>query len=313
MEPIYVEGVSKSFGKLQALNNVSLRIKRGNCVGLLGPNGAGKSTLLKMICGLIRPSTGIVRLQGHDPFYRRKEALQGVGCVIEEPIVYTSLDPITYLSYLGELRGMKNPDLSKRIEEVLEFTNLTRWSRTKIGKFSRGMRQKLVLAQAILPDPEILLLDEPGLGLDPETITNIRDYLRHARKEGKTIFMASHMLEEVKETCNQVALLNAGHLIRFGDISMLEKLFAKSLLIVTLESPTPSQIKRIERIPWIEAISITGKKINVKLAGGEKKRAELLRILVKDIGLKVVSYYTSIPPIEEVYLRLVREAREKGY
>ncbi|MEM3402376.1 MAG: ATP-binding cassette domain-containing protein, partial [Candidatus Hadarchaeales archaeon] len=99
----------------------------------------------KMICGLIRPSTGIVRLQGHDPFYRRKEALQGVGCVIEEPIVYTSLDPITYLSYLGELRGMKNPDLSKRIEEVLEFTNLTRWSRTKIGKFSRGMRQKLVL------------------------------------------------------------------------------------------------------------------------------------------------------------------------
>ncbi|MEW6593029.1 MAG: ABC transporter ATP-binding protein [Candidatus Hadarchaeota archaeon] len=307
-EVIVAEGLLKKFGKVVALNDVSLKISSGNCVGLLGPNGAGKSTFIKILCGLLRPNSGRAYVNGFDPFYSRKEALEGVGCLVEEPSLYGPLDPVTYLRYLGEVRGMGGPELEMRIREVLELTDLMKWSKTKLGRFSRGMRQKMVFAQAILHDPPVLIFDEPGLGLDPRAVFKIRDYINRARRAGKTIFLSSHMLLEVQETCNKVALISKGHLLKIGDARVLEKMFTPRVLEVeVLKSPSPKQIKKIKNIGAVESLSLDKGALKIGFKGGKNERARLLESLINNVGLKVVSYKTPTLPLEDVYLQLVGE------
>lgn len=221
-ESIVIEGLSRYYDGFLALDKLSLKVKKNEDVALLGPNGAGKTTALKILCGLLRPSSGTAYINGINIVEERERAISKVGAILETPEFYQFLTPEETLSYLGRLRGMRERGLRSRMNEVLKLVRLDRWTRIKIEKFSRGMKQRLALAQALLHDPPILVLDEPSLGLDPRGMMEIREILKEARKE-KTVFFASHLLTEVAQVCKKVAIIDHGKLRAYDDIARLKK------------------------------------------------------------------------------------------
>ncbi len=221
-DSIVIENLSKYYNKFLALDSLSLRVEENENVGLLGPNGAGKSTTLKILCGLLRASSGTAYIDGVDVAERPEQALSRIGAIVETPEFYSFLTPQETLGYLGRLRGMRGDRLKQRIKEVIKLVRLEEWSNVKIEKFSRGMKQRLALAQALLHDPPVLILDEPGLGLDPRGIVEFREIIETMGKE-KTVFFASHQLTEVAQVCNKVAIIDRGHLLAYDSITQLEK------------------------------------------------------------------------------------------
>ncbi len=221
-DSIIIENLTKYYNDFMALDDLSLRVPEGENIGLLGPNGAGKSTTLKILCALLRPNTGKVYLDGIDVLEEPEKALSRIGAIIETPEFYSYLTPEDTLNYFGKLRGMKGETLKKRIQEVIELVKLEKWNKVKIEKFSRGMKQRLALAQSLLHDPSILILDEPGLGLDPRGLVEFREIISAAGKK-KTVFFASHQLNEVALICDKVAIINNGKLLAYESIADMKK------------------------------------------------------------------------------------------
>jgi len=221
-EPIVIENLSKYYNKFLALDNLCLRVEENENVGLLGPNGAGKSTTLKILCGLIRSSSGAAYIDGINVADKPEQALSRIGAIIETPEFYSFLTPQEILSYLGRLRGMRGEGLRRRIKEVIHLVKLEEWGTVKIEKFSRGMKQRLAVAQALLHDPPVLILDEPALGLDPRGMVEFREIIEGVGKE-KTVLFASHQLVEVAQICNKVAIIDHGKLLAYDSIAQLEK------------------------------------------------------------------------------------------
>ena len=220
-EAIVIESLSKYYNRFLALDNLSLRVTENENVGLLGPNGAGKSTTLKILCGLLRPSSGAAYIDGINIVGKPEQALSRIGTIVETPEFYPFLTPEETLGYLGRLRGMRGDGLRSRIKEMLSLVKLEEWAAIKIEKFSRGMKQRLALAQVLLHDPPILILDEPALGLDPRGVVEFREIIEGVGKE-KTIFFASHQLGEVAQICKKVAIIDHGRLLAYDDIAQLE-------------------------------------------------------------------------------------------
>jgi ABC-2 type transport system ATP-binding protein len=307
LEAIVTESLTRSYGKILALNDLNLKVESGHCVGFLGPNGAGKSTTIKILCNLIRPTKGKAFINGHDAVAESIEALRNIGALVETPEFYSYLTPLETLSYLGKLRGISDHDLKQRIKQVLEVVKLTEWANTKIGKFSRGMKQRLGIAQAVLHDPPILILDEPALGLDPRGTFEIREIIKGMVKEGKTVFLASHMLHEVQETCDRVALLDRGKLLAYDSIGNLEVIFKARRIHVDLLQPADSKlIDKIGKLKNVRGVAVEGKSLTVSFDGGEAEQAQLLGMLVRDMDLPVVSFRLSLEALEEVYLQLIK-------
>lgn len=227
-ESIVIEGLSKYYDSFLALDNLSLKVKKNEDIALLGPNGAGKTTTLKLLCGLLRPSSGTAYINGVNVMEERERAISKVGAMLETPEFYPFLTPEETLSYLGRLRGMSGQELKSRIDEVIKLVRLEGWAKVRIGKFSRGMKQRLALAQTLLHDPPILILDEPALGLDPRGMMEVRAILKKAKKE-KTILLASHLITEVVQVCDKVALIDHGHLLVYDSIPRLKRKYRKSL------------------------------------------------------------------------------------
>lgn len=221
-DPIVIENLTKYYNKFLALDKLSLKVPAQENVGLLGPNGAGKSTTLKILCGLIRPTSGTALIDGINIMEKPEQALSRIGAIIETPEFYSYLTPVDTLAYFGRLRGMGGRELKRRTKEVIELVKLEKWSNIKIEKFSRGMKQRLGLAQALLHDPPILILDEPALGLDPRGVVEFRQIIESAGQK-KTVFFASHQLTEVTQICKQVAIIHNGQLLAYDSIAELEK------------------------------------------------------------------------------------------
>jgi ABC-2 type transport system ATP-binding protein len=221
-ETIVIDNLSKYYNKFLALDNLCLRVTENENVGLLGPNGAGKSTTLKILCGLIRASSGAAYIEGINVAEKPEQALSKIGVIVETPEFYSFLTQEETLSYLGRLRGMRGDRLKQSIKELIHLVGLDDWLTIKIEKFSRGMKQRLALAQTLLHDPPVLILDEPALGLDPRGVVEFREIIDRVGKE-KTVFFASHQLTEVAQICNQVAIIDHGKLLAYDSLAELEK------------------------------------------------------------------------------------------
>jgi ABC-2 type transport system ATP-binding protein len=215
--PIEVRGLVKRYGEILAVDHVDLTVEAGDVFGYLGPNGAGKTTSLRMMLGLIRPNEGSVRLFGRDP-QLGVAALQGVAGFVEAPAFYPYLSGRENLRLCAALDG---GDAAKRVDEVLEIVELGKRGRDRVGGYSHGMRQRLGIASALLRRPRLLLLDEPATGLDPGGMRDMRELIRDLAARGITVLLSSHLLVEVEELCNRVAIVRAGRVVYEGSLADL--------------------------------------------------------------------------------------------
>jgi ABC-2 type transport system ATP-binding protein len=213
---ISIKGLTKTFGDITAVDNLTLDVPKGSAFAFLGPNGAGKSTTLKILTSLIKPTSGEAHFFNIDALEEPHEALLQIGAVVESAEFYPSLTPSETLDYFGRLRGMNSDKISRNSNKFLKLVGLGNWSDKKIGTFSRGMKQRLAIAQALLHEPPILLLDEPTFGLDPRGMVEIRNVFKDLTKEGKTIFFSSHLIGEIEEICDTLAIIDKGQVL-FSD------------------------------------------------------------------------------------------------
>jgi ABC-2 type transport system ATP-binding protein len=216
--PVETRGLVKRYGDLVAVDHVDLHVERGDVYGYLGPNGAGKTTSLRILLGLIRPTEGSARLFGRDPLVDGAKALEGVAGFVEAPRFYPYLSGRRNLRLLADY---DEPPSRSRIEEVLELVELRDRAKDRVGGYSHGMRQRLGIAASLLRQPRLLLLDEPTTGLDPAGMRDMRDLVRRLAGEGITILLSSHLLYEVEELCNRVAIIRKGRIVYQGTLEAL--------------------------------------------------------------------------------------------
>jgi ABC-2 type transport system ATP-binding protein len=229
--PVSARGLFKRYGELIAVDHVDLTVEKGDVFGYLGPNGAGKTTSLRMLLGLIRPTEGSIELFGRDPQVDGAKALQGVAGFVEGPTFYPYL---TARRNLRLLAGYDDGDSRSRIEAMLDLVELRDRGDDKVGGYSHGMRQRLGIAAALLREPKLLLLDEPTTGLDPAGMRDMRDLVRRLAGEGITVLLSSHLLAEVEELCNRVAIIRKGRIVYEGP---LNELLATAASGYSLRSP----------------------------------------------------------------------------
>jgi ABC-2 type transport system ATP-binding protein len=233
--PIEVTGLTKRFGSVLAVDDISFRVEPGRVTGFLGPNGAGKTTTLRCLLGLVTPTAGTTGIGGQ-PYRDLADPLGTVGSALEAASFHPGRSARNHLAVLA--RGSGLPE--RRIDEVLEIVSLGDAADRRTGTYSMGMRQRLGLAAALLGDPPVLILDEPGNGLDPAGIAWLRDFLRSLAAEGRTVLMSSHVLSEVQQTVEDVLILAKGRLVREGLLSDLEDSASRSVLVRT---PTPERLR----------------------------------------------------------------------
>lgn len=219
---IEAEGLSKFYGTFAASRDVTFSINKGEVAAFLGPNGAGKSTTMKLLTGYLAPSEGVARIAGFDVATERLKAADRLGYLPENGPLYTDMTPRSLLEFFGEMRGMSSRLFSERFQAVVHLCNLQTVLGKPIGKLSKGFRQRVGMAQALLHDPEVLILDEPTAGLDPNQIREVRKMIRDLG-ESKTILLSTHILQEVEAMCNRVVFINEGQLVFDGTPAQLRE------------------------------------------------------------------------------------------
>lgn len=225
MSVIKIENLKKSYGRVEAVKGVSLEIEKGELFVLLGPNGAGKTTTLKMITGLLNPTSGSVHINGIDRAARPMDAKKQLSFVPDIPYVYDKLSPLELLRFTGKLYEMNSKEIEGKSEELLSFFSLWDVRNVLIEEFSHGMKQKAVLASALLHGPKALILDEPMVGLDPVSIKSFKDFMKKKTKEGMTILFSTHTLSTAEELADRIAIMNQGRLAALGSIKELRGQF----------------------------------------------------------------------------------------
>jgi ABC-type multidrug transport system ATPase subunit len=294
-----------------ALNGVDFTIGRGEVVGYLGPNGAGKTTTLKILTNLVRPSEGHAFIFGVDVQREPKEALRRIGAVIELPGIYEYLTPRQVFHYLGRVQGLAATAIDARAEVVMETVGLIESMHTRMGGFSTGMARRFSLALALLHDPEILLLDEPVLGLDPRGMADIRRVIRTLGSAGKTIFLSSHLLGEVAETCGRVLVIDHGQIVLSGTIAELQRQGTHHRISAEyLGSLETGALRSLRDCPGVQEVRQQPARLDIDYDGDRRTAARLLRLL-EGSGVELVSFVPHEQSLEETYLSAVGEEGER--
>lgn len=307
--PLETRGLGKDYGDFAALNSLDLAIQEGTCFGYLGPNGAGKTTTIKIATDLLRPTRGKALLFGVDVQQDPRKALARVGTVIETPEFYGYLTPLETLAYVGRLRGMTRKDISAQSEDVLRTVKLEGWADRRIQKFSKGMKQRLAIAQALLNEPDLVILDEPTSGLDPRGMAEVREIIKGLKRAGHTVFMSSHLLGEVQEVCDDVVLLNHGRLLLSGSVQELSESAVESSIAVSFAAPvSDDELAWILEQPGISAATREAPDaLTLRVPGGGDARARVLATLVHR-GLHVSEFRPEGSSLEQLYMEHIKES-----
>ncbi len=218
-----IENVSKSYdgGQIKAVDNIDLEIKPGEIFGFLGPNGAGKTTTIKMIVGLLKPDEGRVKINGIDAWEKPLEAKAQISFVPDNPEVYDKLKGIEYLNFIADMHGVSKEDRLERIDYYTKLFRIEDALGDIIASYSHGMKQKIVLTSALLSDPNLFILDEPMVGLDPKSAFNLKEIMKDMCSRGKTVFFSTHVLEVAEKLCDRIAIINKGKIITVGTMEEL--------------------------------------------------------------------------------------------
>lgn len=297
---INVVNLSKRYAKTLAVNDVSLTVAPGDIFGLLGPNGAGKTTLIRMLLGMIEPSAGQVKVFGFDPMKQRAAVLQRVSAIIEAPALYPNMSGRDNMRAIAKLIGLHD---EKRIDWALETMGLLGRAKDTYRTYSLGMKQRLCIAAALLSDPQLIILDEPTNGLDPAGMSEIRELMRDLAQQGRTILLCSHLLNEVQQVCNRVAIVKKGQVIVQGSVN---ELLADQMAIQVKVAPTKREraIQILKSSGWGSQLSEEGDYLIIENPGSDgaaiNEALATQQIFASEVSPRQQS-------LEEYYLKLTGE------
>jgi ABC-2 type transport system ATP-binding protein len=309
---IVAENLTKNYGSFTALSKLNLKIEGSKCVGFLGPNGAGKTTTLKIFTDMIRASEGRALINGIDVHLNKKKALASVGALIESPEIYPALTPREALSMVAEIRGLPRAEAKRKIEETVAEVKMNEWLDKKVGKFSKGMKQRINIAAALLSDPEVIMLDEPTTGLDPRGQAEVRDIVKDLKKKNRLVFMSSHLLNEVQEICDEVAMIDHGKLLVYDSLSNVTTRFSgdgSNTVEIELSRDIDDQSvnRNIASLTSISSVErIDSRKVRIHFSGGIQNQERLLQDLAM-MKIGMISFRPSSSALEDTYLNLIKD------
>ncbi len=311
MSSVETNGLTRRFGSFMAVDHLSFEVKEGEVFGLLGPNGAGKTTTVRMLACLISPSEGSASVGGYDIGRDSLKVRQIVGILTENPSLYERLTAYENMDFFAEAYGLSDvQEKRNRIRELLEFFELYERRNNKVATFSKGMKQKLAIARAIVHQPPILFLDEPTAGLDPESSKVIRDLIeRLSQREKHTILLCTHHLEDAEKLCNRVMIINRGKSVIVGSPDELrDKIAGQPVLQVILKNLNQKIIEAIKDVKQVKEVDVdnSASRLIITLDDVKSVTPEVVRSIVYAGGM-VLSVNTLRPSLEEAYLKLVKE------
>ena len=299
---IEVQNVTKKFNGKTILNGINFHVHKGEIFGFLGPNGAGKTTTLRIILGILDPTSGEAHVFGED-IGSNDELRRKVGILLENDGLYDGLSAYENLDYYAQLYNV--PDRDKKIKNLLDFAGLTKRKGDKVGTFSKGMKRKLGLARAMINDPDVLFLDEPSSGLDPEAQRMVRDLILHLAKEKRTICLNSHDLDEVQKICSKIAILHRGTIQAYDRVENLRNKFSNPVFKITLTDTANAKnaFDLLQSLDYVSDCKLDGLGITATLK--EENYSKILNELVGN-GIKVEEAKKLAKSLEDVYLDVVK-------
>ena len=305
---IEVHNLTKRYGNLVAVDQLNFKVKKGTAFGFLGPNGAGKTTTLKMLACLIRPDSGTALLAGYDISKESMAVRRSIGYVSENQGFYERMTAVETLAYISRLLDIPGNKRKKRINELLGQVGLSDRKNNYVGTFSRGMKQRLALAQALLAEPEVLLLDEPALGLDPMGAKEIRDLILNLKKDRNvTIFMSSHILPEVEAICDEVGIINKGKLLVQDSVENLRRTTGIGMkLKIVLAQPDKRVVSALQKMSCIQDVKSVGQKLTIYTTFRDEVRPQIIDTIVKSGG-RILSFNIKEASLEEILFKVVEE------
>ena len=306
---INVSNLTKFYGDFKALDSVSFSVSKGWVYGYLGPNGAGKTTTIRTMLGLLKPNGGEVKIAGVNPSKDPVRALQKVGYAPELPTLQTFFSGEQLLDFMGKMFGLAAQARKERVKELIDLVGLKEWGDKKIGKYSKGMVQRLSVALALINDPAVLIMDEPTIGMDPEATAHFRNLFMKLSKGGKTVFISSHLLDEVQRICTHVGMINKGKTVFDGPISAVLDAFTQKWVIeAELKNITKKIISSLQQLDFVENVKTDENKLLIELKEKKDLRGEISSEIFKHKGVLLSLNLRKIT-LEDAYLRALKGGR----
>ncbi len=302
---IQVENLTKDFGRRRAIDGISFQASQGEIVGFLGPNGAGKTTTMRVLCGYMPPTDGVVTIAGFDVVDDSLEVRKRVGYLPETVPLYPDMTVFDYLKYMGNLRQVE--DVDDRVEDVLEMVHLENRAEGYISNLSKGMRQRVGIAQALIHEPEVLILDEPTIGLDPAQIIEVRKLIRKIGEE-HTVMLSTHILTEAQQLCDRVMIINHGRIVAEDSPERLQAhLTGSTRVSLKVGGDDDGLDKVVKKVKGVANVSKTGAGVlEFESAAGTEVRPEVARAVV-NAGFELLEMNTHDLSLEDIFLELTRE------
>lgn len=301
---VTIRNLTKTYGRYRALNNLNLHIEKGDIFGFVGPNGAGKTTTMRIICGLLQADWGEVYIDGIDALNQPEQVKRKVGYVPDFFGVYDNFKVMEYMEFYGSMYGMEGEAVRKTSVGLLDLVNLSEKKDAYVDGLSRGMKQRLCVARALIHNPQLLILDEPASGLDPRARFELKEVMKNLGAMGKTIIISSHILPELGEMCNSIGVMEKGNLVASGKVEEITRRSRRSnpLTIEVLENKELA-IQILKQTPLVEKISIREDAVIITFSGDEEEMAQLLTSLIMN-GVKVSNFHREPGNLETLFLEI---------
>ena len=315
---VETSGLTKRYDSLTAVNKLDLKVKRNTIHGFLGPNGAGKTTTIKILVGLLKPNEGIVKVLGQElhggknagvlqSFQEKADLRLGIGYMPELPKFPKHLKGAELLDIYGQMYGMTQQQRKEQIPKLVELVGLTGRENDFIGKYSKGMQQRIGIAQALLNDPELVILDEPSLGLDPVGMVEVREIVKEIAKEGRTVFISSHLLFEVEQICTDVTIINRGTALVSDTLQNVSgMLTGPALLHVEVAEMSNAVVNAVKSLDFVSSVIQTGNILRIQLVTREDKRAQVSQVITQSGGI-ITAMSHEASNLEDVFIQLISE------
>lgn len=307
-----IQGLTKKYGKFLALDNLNLHIEKGEIFGFVGPNGAGKTTTMRITCGLLKATSGTVYVDGVNALTNPDDIKRKVGYVPDFFGVYDNLKVMEYMEFYGSMYGMDKADVDEIADGLLELVNLSDKKDVFVDTLSRGMKQRLCVARALIHNPDLLVLDEPNSGLDPRARFEMKEVLKNLGAMGKTIIISSHILPELAEMCTSIGIMERGHLIASGKVDEImqktkgsQPIHLRAVLSSDEEEETQKEslTRLLKEQPNVEKVTQTEDELLISFNGNDEDAATLLKNLV-DANIRISNFYREKEDLESLFLEI---------